>query len=165
MTAGKSRIDALDNLVMLCEQHVESQEDRDGHIASLLAQSLLIKICAACEALLRELVMERCAAVEDASVHEYLESCTKTTVRRLQVNEVAGVIGRFGKHHKGRFQTLVEADQRSKTGYSSLITNRIQVAHEGTSNATLRDVKEYFNHGRAVLDYAREALWETAGLD
>lgn len=41
-----------------------------------------------------------------------------------------------------------------------IITNRNQVAHAEGSNATFKDVKEFYEEGHIVLDFFSEALLE-----
>ena len=42
--------------------------------------------------------------------------------------------------------------------YENILVNRNDVAHKEGSNATMRDVKQYYEEGHVVLDYFRDAL-------
>ena len=42
--------------------------------------------------------------------------------------------------------------------YENMLTNRNLVAHGEGSEATIRDVKRYYEEGHVVLDYFRDAL-------
>ena len=43
--------------------------------------------------------------------------------------------------------------------YSSIVDNRNSVAHGRGSSATLEEVRRYYEGGRVLLDYFKDALW------
>ena len=141
-----------------CEAYVLAANEQDQIVPDLLARSLLIRICASFEKAFKDLLLERCSAIQDESIRSYVAACTK--VNRLRLSDLRDVLKRFGPHHEKTFVRLVDEDPRVGSSYSSIVTNRNQVAHDDSCSATLRDVSDYFCHGHTVLEHFRQALWE-----
>ena len=151
------RIRRIDEALERCGEHLSEIEIIDKEVESLLAQSMLILICAEFERKLRELILERCSSVSDVAIREYIGNCTR--VRSLKASDVSGLLAQFGEICKSEFRRLLEENGEAATLYESIRNNRNRVAHGEGSNATFRDVKQYYEGGHLVLDYFREALW------
>ena len=154
------RIPRIDEALDKCEAHLSLEKAVEPEVQSLLTQSLLILICAEFEKKVLELIEERCQSVSDDSVRAFLKDCTKSVFRSLRISEIAGLLNRFGTSHKEAFNQHLENNEKVKSRYDSILSNRNQVAHGGGSNATLREVKEYYEEGHLVLDYLRDALFQ-----
>jgi hypothetical protein len=153
------RIEKIDDTLERCEKHLSSVAVVDESIENLLTQSILILICAEFESKLKGLIVERCSGVPDGSIKEYIGSCTNTVLRSLRLSDMAGFLSRFGTDHRADFRRRLAANERARSMYDSVWTNRNSVAHGEGSSATFGDVKRYYEEGHVVLDYFREALW------
>lgn len=153
------RLANVDVALEACAAHLSSVEDLDPSVESLLTQSVLILICAEFEKKFRELILRRCSAVSDAPVKSYLASYTETVLRSLRLDDVRGLLSRFGEAHKAAFAERLVAEDGVVEMYSSIVVSRNAVAHGGASQATLREVRQFYEAGHAVLDYFDAALW------
>ena len=153
------RIHRIDDAIERCGRHLSSTQTADKEVENLLAQSLLILICAEFEKKFRALIMERCSSVTDKPVNKYIGSYTRTILRSLQLNAVSETLARFGPMHKEEFKCRRDKNKQTKTMYNSIVTNRNKVAHGEGSDATLKDVKQFYEGGHVVLDYFKDALW------
>ena len=153
------RIDRIDDAIERCEEHLSAAGVVDDKIKNLLAQSLLILIYSEFERKFRELVMERCSSVDDKPIREYIGSSMREIVRGLYLSDVSGTLARFGPTHKDKFNQRRDENRQADEMYTSLLKNRHIVAHGKGSNATLKEVKGYYEEGHVVLDYFKDALW------
>lgn len=153
------RIRRIDDAIERCGKHLSAAEAVDKEIEVLLAQSLLILICAEFEKKFRSLIMERCSSVTDKPVNEYIGSYTQTILRSLQLDAISGTLARFGPMHKEEFMRRRDGNKQAEQMYSSIVADRNRVAHGEGSDATLEDVKQYYEMGHEVLDYFRDALF------
>ena len=153
------RIRRIDDAIERCRKHLSAAEAIDKEVEILLAQSLLILICAEFEKKFRALIMERCSSVTDKPVNEYIGSYTQTILRSLQLDAISGTLARFGPMHKEEFMRRRGEDKQTEQMYSSIVADRNKVAHGEGSDATLEDVKQYYEGGHVLLDYFKDALW------
>lgn len=153
------RISRIDEAFEKCREYWENASGVDQEIQSFLAQSMLVLIYAEFEKKLKEIVIGRCAEVEDSSVKEYIRNSTR--IQSLKIGDIAGLVGRFGEIHKEEFRRILEEHRLEENLYESIRSNRNSVAHGGAINATLDEVKTYYEGGHAVLDYVETALWKT----
>lgn len=153
------RIRRIDDAIERCRKHLSSAGAVDKEVEALLAQSLLILICAEFEKKFRALIMERCSSVTDKPVNEYIGSYTQTILRSLQLDAISGTLARFGPMHKEEFMRRRDGNKQAGQMYSSIVADRNRVAHGEGSDATLEDVKQYYEMGHEVLDYFRDALF------
>ena len=153
------RIRRIDDAIERCGKHLSTAEAVDKEVEVLLAQSLLILICAEFEKKFRALIIERCSSVTDKSVSEYIGSYTQTILRSLQLDAISGTLARFGPMHKEEFMRRRDGNKQAEQMYSSIVSDRNRVAHGEGSDATLEDVKQYYEMGHEVLDYFRDALF------
>lgn len=153
------RIRRIDDAIERCGKHLSTAEAVDKEVEVLLAQSLLILICAEFEKKFRALIIERCSSVTDKSVSEYIGSYTQTILRSLQLDAISGTLARFGPMHKEEFMRRRDGNKQAEQMYSSIVADRNRVAHGESSDATLEDVKQYYEMGHEVLDYFRDALF------
>ena len=153
------RIHRIDDAIERCGKHLSAAKAVDKEVEVLLAQSLLILICAEFEKKFRALIIERCSSITDKPVSEYIGSYTQTILRSLQLDSISGTLGRFGPMHKEEFKRRREEDTQADSMYSSIVANRNKVAHGEDSSATLEDIKRYYEGGHVLLDYFKDALW------
>ena len=153
------RIRRIDDAIERCGKHLSTAEAVDKEVEVLLAQSLLILICAEFEKKFRALIIERCSSVTDKSVREYIGSYTQTILRGLQLDAISGTLARFGPMHKEEFMRRRNGNKQAEQMYSSIVADRNRVAHGEGSDATLEDVKQYYEMGHEMLDYFRDALF------
>lgn len=149
----------IDNAIEQCGRHLSAMQTTDKEVENLLAQSLLILICAEFERKFRDLIMERCSSVIDKPVNEYIGSYTRTILRSLNVGAVSDTLARFGPMHREEFKRRRDKNKQAESMYSSIVTNRNSVAHGEGSNATLEEVRRYYEGGHVLLDYFKDALW------
>ncbi|MCY3869095.1 MAG: HEPN domain-containing protein [Gemmatimonadetes bacterium] len=150
------RLARIDRTLEKCEEHLSDTDAFGTEIESLLTQSLLVIMCAEFERKIKELIREKCSSVEDESIVEFMESCINAVFRSIRVNEISGLLNPY----KERFTQKIMDNKIQETLYSNIITNRNQVAHAEGSNATFKDVKEFYEEGHIVLDFFSEALLE-----
>ena len=147
-------IPQIDRALGLCEEHVTTGVA--GDVQMLLTRSLLVLMCAEFERKIQGLVEDRCASIADEAVQRFAVSCLENVFRSLRITELSGLLGRFGEPHKKKFMDAL--DEKSKNMYDSILSQRNAVAHGGSVNATLEDVRVYYAEAHKVLDCFREAL-------
>ena len=119
---------------------------------------MLILICSEFEREFKDLILDRCSSVSDESIRKYIEESIRNVLRSLGLDELSGLLGKFGPWHKKEFRRRLAENNMVKTMYGNILTNRNLVAHGEGSNPTMREVKRYYEEGHAVLDYFRDAL-------
>ncbi|WP_420813133.1 HEPN domain-containing protein [Parasulfuritortus cantonensis] len=152
------RIVRIEQTLERCEEHLSTSVAYGTEIESLLTQSILVIMCAEFEQKIETIVREKCSSIEDGSIREFLGSCVGAVFRSVKSNEIAGLLNRFGPSYKEAFNQKTADNPRAVTFYNNIVTNRHGVAHSEGSNATFREVKQFYEEGHVLLDYFREAL-------
>ncbi len=152
------RIARIDQTLEKCEVHLSTASAFGTEIESLLTQSLLVLMCAEFEQKIEAVVEEKCACVPDTSIKEFLRSCVGAVFRSVKSSEIAGLLNRFGPLYKETFNQKMKENMVAVTFYNNIVTNRHSVAHSEGSNATFREVKQFYEEGHVVLDFFHEAL-------
>ena len=152
------RIARIEQTLERCDEHLTAASAYGTEIESLLTQSLLVLMCAEFERAIESLVQEKCSSVTDGSIREFLGSCVGAVFRSVKSSEIAGLLNRFGPTYKESFKQKMEENPVAVTFYNNIVTNRHGVAHSEGSNATFREVKQFYEQGHVVLDFFREAL-------
>ena len=148
-------IPRIDRALELCEEHASTGVA--GDVQMLLTHSLLVLMCAEFERKIRGLVEDRCASIADEAARHFAVSCFENVFRSLRIAELAGLLGRLGEPHKKK-KFADALDERAKNMYDSILSQRNAVAHGGSVNATLGDVRTYYVEAHKVLDCFRDAL-------
>ena len=149
------RFDRIDRALERCEEHCKSAEPMNVEVKSLLTGSILILIYSEFERKIRSLILDRCSSVSDESIRKYIEKSTRKNMN-IKISDLSGLLGKFGDLHKQEFQRRL--NDRVQTMYDSILANRHHVAHEKGSEATMQEVRQYYEEGHVVLDYFRDAL-------
>ena len=152
------RIRRIDDAIERCGQHLSAAGSIEK-IDDFLAQFLLMLIYSEFENKFRNLITERCSSVTDEPVKKYIGNCTPKVSRSLRLNDVSDTLLLFGQIHKKEFRRRCDENRQVESMYSSIVTNRNKVAHGAGTDATLEDVKQYYEEGHKVLDYFKDALW------
>ena len=147
-------IPRIEQALELCEEHLATGVT--GDVQMLLTHSLLVLMCAEFEKTIQRLVEDRCASIADEAVERFAVSCFENVFRSLRITELSGLLGRFGEPHKTKFTDAL--DEKAKNMYDSILSQRNAVAHGGSVNATLGDVKIYYAEAHKVLDCFKDAL-------
>ena len=153
------RIERIDIALQQCNVHIAAGRPVDPAIEGMLTRSILVLICAEFEGKLRELIFDRCRAVSDPSIVNYLGNCVRSTLRSQRIEDITALLGKFGPDHKDHFRTLRERDRQVEHAYTSIMTNRNLAAHGEGVRAAFSDVDRYYKHGHPVLDFFEQALW------
>ena len=130
----------------------------DVEVGNLLTGSILILICSEFERKVNGLILDRCSSVSDESIRNYIEESIRNVLRSMKIGGLSDLLAKFGPLHREGFQRRLGENHRVKTMYENILTNRNLVAHGEGSEATIRDVKRYYEEGHVVLDYFRDAL-------
>ena len=152
------RIETIDRALARCEAHCSSAEPMDVEVKSLLIGSILILIYSEFERKIRSLILDRCSSVSDESIRKYIEKSIENVFRGIKIGALSGLLGKFGDLHKQEFQRRLNENDKVKNMYGSILANRNLVAHEKGSEATMQEVRQYYEEGHVVLDYFRDAL-------
>lgn len=152
------RIARIDQTLEKCEEHLSSSSAYGTEIENLLTQSILVIMCAEFEQTIEDIVQQKCCSIEDSSIREFVGSCVSAVFRSVKSTEMAGLLNRFGSSYKEAFKQKAEDNQRAVTFYNNIVTNRHNVAHSEGSNATFREVKQFYEEGHIVLDFFQNAL-------
>lgn len=142
-----------------CKPYFSSHRFENAPVRTLLAQALLILICAELERVIREQIRARCADIKDPELVSFLESCTDRVTRSLTISELAGLLNRFDAEFGKDFRSRLRRDRKTPNLYATLVDTRHRVAHGEEHTATLADVAEYYRHALIVLGHFRGTLF------
>lgn len=157
------KVSKIDVLFELCSLEIEAGTIEDERIIALLVQGLLISICAEFEIILKRLTNKRGKWLRNNDVCDYNTKYAEKAFRSASPGNIEKVVEEFGCLSKVEFNRLKAKDERAWAAYGSIISNRNDVAHGRQFQATLREVREFYERGHEVLDWFESALWVENG--
>lgn len=139
-----------------------SSETR-SEIEYLLTKAILIDICIQFNEKARQIIKDKLSVIQDESVRVFTFSCVDEQFwnRNLKYQVIKDILNKFGHSYKEKFEEEIEnLDQHERviSNYSSLFENRNKAAHSESINASLNDVKQYYDQAHLVLDCLQRAL-------
>jgi hypothetical protein len=152
------RIVRIDETLEKCHEHLSSTSAYGTEIESLLTYSVLVLICAEFENAIEAVLKEKCSSVADPSISAFFKSCVSAVFRSVGSSELAGLLNRFSSFHKASFTRSTIENPVPVTFYNNIVVNRHRIAHSMGTNATFREVRQFYEKGHIVLDFFRDAL-------
>lgn len=144
-----------------CEEHLAKTESFGTVVESYLVQHLLVLVCREYELALRELVVSRAAKVGDPELQAFTRSAAEQLIRSVRLNEVSGLLGRFGVIHKQRLQEDMRHNPAVQASYDSIINNRNLVAHIEGVQVTFQELKTLVEQANLILREVARILGAT----
>ena len=149
----------VDELIDVCKALSSGESKVKEEIDEMLVQALLINMCAEFERILKELVVERCSAVEDPAVYKYATSFSDNAFASPSKKNIADTLKRFGDASSGEFMKLRDENGEAWIAYGNIVTNRNNAAHGRPVQATTSEVEKFYENAHVVLDWFKMALW------
>ncbi len=151
----KVKLPEIDREIELCNEHVDSTNSRGTEIEAFLSRYLQVRMCAAFEEKIEEIVIRRLSAGGDSYVQAFAKSALDAVFRSVKVAEIAGLMNRFGPDYKDKFKSRVSGT-RAETFFNNIVLGRHAAAHSRGTNVTLRELVEFYEEGHTVLDAVDE---------
>lgn len=154
----------IDQAIEKCQQVLSQTGVAGIEVESFLTNYLLILVYATFEEEIKEIVVKRAAKICDPPIESFINSAFKVVFRSMLTSELAKLLACFGPKYSARFKSRVTGT-RAETFFNNIVTDRHQVAHEGSSNITFRDLVEFYENSHRILDELSETVsgnWERA---
>lgn len=151
-----------DTAVEVCEVHIAASGP-DLQIEVILAQYVATVAYAEFEAIVRQLIRDRCSVHGDDPLASFGGVAALRLVRSIKVTELSGALGWFGDSHKQTFRNVVDDDPEAVASWNNLLTGRHGIAHERETppSLTFGDIKRDLTSAKRVLDAFAGALSAT----
>lgn len=88
-----------------------------------------------------------------------LQATPKKILRSPSERNLNEVIKSFGKLSKDKFDKDKEDFPQSWDAYVSLVSERNNAAHGEDVKVTFNDIQRYYEDGRVVLQWFKDAMW------
>ena len=138
------RIVHIDEMLEVCEEHLETSRSFGTEIETLLTYALLVRIYAEFEQLVEAIITEKNAAIRN---------------RGIRVRELSALLKDLREQYQTAWLARRSGNRRAEAAYSNIVEQRHQTAHESGSKATFREVRDWYAEGHIVLDFFRETLF------
>ena len=103
-------------------------------------------------------VVERARKTNDVHVIDFVQTSIDRQFRNPKSEAIAEVLKRFGTDYGQSYQRSVS--QQAKEALGSVVSNRMSLAHQGTSRSefTVNDVRGYFSQIVILLEEVEKIL-------
>lgn len=126
------------NIYDSCFLHLKESDSWNTEIESYLTQHVLIAMCADIQQEIYTILEKRLSHTEDREVREFAFATGKKILRSIGKSEIAGFVSHFGQRAKEFLNENL--DEKEITLYSNAIKNRHDIAHNGGSNITFKEL-------------------------
>lgn len=153
------RIDRIDQLLTLCQEHLESTDSFDTDIEILLAYALVVRMYAEFEREIKAALADRSAAITDLAQRAAFAARTKDHYRGIRVRSLSELLANLGAPYRAGWAARREVNPQAVTFYGFIVEQRHDIAHSVETIAEFRDVRDWYESGHIVLDFFRETLF------
>jgi len=152
------RLSLVDAAIEVCREHIERSGAAGTEIEAFLTRHLVVLTCATFEETIEALVSARAEKSQDVALAAFVRSIMGQVFRSVKTSEIAGLLGRFGEDHKGRFQEEMRKNERAETFFNNIVTSRHGTTHTTSSNLTFAELVDFYSEGHIVLDAVEAVL-------
>jgi RiboL-PSP-HEPN len=140
----------VEKAIALCDAHLKKTGTEGTEVELFLTQFLLIHICGAYEAAIKDMIVKRAKKSGDVHLASYIENDFRP-YRHLKITDLCGnVLNKFSDKHKKDFLSKIEGTE-AETRYSNIIQARHSSAHGGAINLTFQELVESFKQAEQIL--------------
>lgn len=134
-----------------------------SEIEYLLTKAILIDICIQFNQKIKQIIKNKLSIIQDESIKVFTFSYVdqQFRYRNPKYKDIKDTLKKFGHSYEEKFdEEIKKLDQYERVinNYSSLFENRNKAAHSEVINASLNDVKQYYDQAHLVLDCLQRAL-------
>lgn len=151
------RIPDIDQMLTLCQEHLESTRSFDTEIETLLTYALAVRIYAEFEQELVAILAEKRNSIADLGLRTAFESLTP--IRGIRFRNLSELFAALGEPYRVAWAARRAGNPRAVTFYGFIVERRHQIAHSSKANVDFRDVRAWYESGHIVLDFFRETLF------
>lgn len=138
------RIVHIDQMLEVCQEHLETSRSFGTEIEILLTYALLVRIYAEFEQRIEAIITEK---------------STEIRLRGIRVRDLSALLKNLGEQYQMAWLARRSENRWAEASYSNIVEQRHQTAHESGSKATFREVRDWYAEGHIVLDFFRETLF------
>lgn len=153
------RIDRIDQLLTICQEHLEATDSFDSDIEVLLAYALVVRMYAEFEREIKAAIAERIEAVADLTQRAAFADRIKDHYRGIRVRSLSDLLASLGAQYRAAWTARRAVNPRAATFYGFIVEQRHDIAHSVETIAEFREVRAWYESGHIVLDFFRETLF------
>lgn len=150
------RIDRIDRLLAVCQEHLEATDSFDTTIETLLTSALLVRICAEFEQQIRDAIAEKRDSIGDLAARAAFGDLTR--VRGIRFRNLSELFAGLGEQYRAGWAARQAGNPQAVTYYGIIVERRHQTAHSAGSTDSFQEVRAWYAAGHIVLDFFRETL-------
>ena len=152
------RIVHIDQMLEVCQEHLETSRSFGTEIEILLTYALLVRIYAEFEQEVQAAIAEKGESITDSALRGVFDALIKDKFRGIRFSYLSELFGACGEQCKADWDAKRRGNQRAVTFYGSIETQRNATAHRDGAAATFQNVRDWYEEGHIVLDFFRETL-------
>lgn len=120
-----------------------------------LTKYSLIRACGAIETAFKTLIADSCERRARKQIKRFLNRKVRESSSNPSYTNICSLLNEFDEDWKNNFKDQVKAKSNSemlRTSLQSLVDARNEFAHGGNPNVSIRDVKQYFQDARVIVE-------------
>ena len=150
------RIDRIDRLLAVCQEHLEATDSFGTEIETLLSSALLVRIYVAFEQQIGDIIAEKRDSIGDLAARAAFGDLTQ--VRGIRFRNLSDLFIALGDRYRADWNAKRQQNPQAVTFYGLIVERRHRTAHLEGTTATFREVRAWYEAGHIVLDFFRETL-------
>ena len=150
------RIDRIDQLLGVCQEHLEVTDSFDTTIETLLTSALLVRIYAEFEQQIQAAIAEKRDSIADSGLRTVFVALTR--FRGIRFRNLSDLFAGLGEQYRADWVARQAENPRAVTLYGLIVEQRHQTAHSADAIGSFQEVRDWYEGGHIVLDFFREIL-------
>lgn len=130
--------------------------NNEPEIAAMLSSYLVVAIAGIFEDCVEHLFIERASKTKDDEIVSLVKALIGQTFRNPEYEKIKDLLSSLNPTYSGDLRSKI--DNKNIDGLNSIVTNKNKVAHGEISNATIQDVKIYYENSKKVFKELEKIL-------
>ena len=139
----------ISNIELIASHNIINYSNTHPVESSLFAGYLVVYICGIYEEVIETIVKEKFARVKRKYISRYVELVLGRSFRNPKTGVITELLNTINKNWGEKIDNLPE---RNKSALNSIVGNKNGLAHGRSINVTLREVIQFYNDSKVVIE-------------
>lgn len=148
----KDKFDYISNKLKRAEKFSKN----DPEIAVMLSSYLVVAIAGIFEDCVEHLFIKRTSKTNDSEIINLVQALISRNFRNPEYDKIKDLLSNLNPIYSSDLRSKI--DNKNIDGLNSIVTNKNKVSHGEISNATIQDVKIYYENAKKFFEELEKIL-------
>jgi len=141
---ANNTLEEIDRQIIEIESFQSGDKER-----SYFAKYLVVFICGCYESIIEAILCEYAEKHHDTRIVDYISKSLDLNFKNPDIEKIILILDRFDKQWALEINNMPYVN---KTAINSIVTNKNELAHRGSSTITMASIKEFYSRSKPIIE-------------